>query len=168
MVSASYSLLLSMFSVIVSSLAFYLLIKKDKVSQKKQPDFTTKPMQLQAYERLVILAERIALPNLIGRLNQQDLSVKEMQLLLLSNIKQEFEHNFSQQIYVTQTAWQSLQKLKDQNMLIVNQVAQTLPTNATSFDLSRTILELILKQEKNALHLIVLDALNFEARKLMR
>ena len=45
-----------------------------------------------------MLAERIALPNLISRANQPGLTAKEMQLLLLENIKQEYEYNMTQQI----------------------------------------------------------------------
>ena len=63
---------------------------------------------------------------------------------------------------------EALKNLKEQNMLIINQVAQTLPADARGIDLNKRILELILAQDKNALHNIVLDALNFEARKLMK
>ena len=88
----------------------------------------TRPLQLQAYERLVMLAERISIPNLVSRANQQQgLSARQMQLLLLESIKQEFEYNTSQQIYVSPVAWDAVKNLKDQNMLIINQVGSTLP-----------------------------------------
>src|SRR5262245_57267910 len=54
----------------------------------KQEDSGSSQLQLQAYERLILLADRIALPNLIGRLNQQGLSAREMQSLLTQNIRQ--------------------------------------------------------------------------------
>jgi hypothetical protein len=123
---------------------------------------------LQAYERLVVLAERISLPNLVSRLNKPELSAKELQLLLLENIKQEFEYNISQQIYVNPVAWQAVNNLKEQNILIINKVAQILPADAKGTELSKNIMEVIMAQDKNALHLIVLQALNFEARKLMK
>jgi len=123
---------------------------------------------LQAYERLVILAERIALPNLVSRISQPGLSAKEMQLLLLESIRQEFDYNSSQQIYVNPGVWQALQNLKEQNMLIINQVAQTLPADAQGIDLNKKIMEVIIAQDKNTLHTLVLDALNYEARKLIK
>lgn len=164
---SALAFILAAFSLALSFFIIYNWNLKSK-PQKKESSFSTKPLQLQAYERLVVLAERIAIPNLVGRINNPDLSAKEMQLLLLSHIKQEFEYNCSQQIYVKPSSWQSIQKLKDQNMLIINQVAQTLTTDAKAFELNRTLLEIILKQDKNSLHIIVLDALNYEARKLMQ
>ncbi len=63
-----------------------------------------------------------------------------MQLLLLESIKQEFEYNATQQIYVSPVAWEAIKNLKDQNMLIINQVAATLPPEASGTDLNRILL----------------------------
>lgn len=127
----------------------------------------TKQMQLQAYERLILLADRIALPNLISRLNTPDLSAREMQAVLIQNIKGEFEYNVTQQMYVTQEAWEAIRNLKDQNMLIINQITSFLPAEATGHDLNRSILEMLMQNPKASLHTIVSDALSYEARKLM-
>jgi len=159
------SIVISSTALLISIITFYSLNRKKDV---KTQDQSTRPLQLQAYERLVLLAERVSLPNLISRSNQPGMSAGEMQLLLLESIKQEFEYNSSQQIYVSPLAWQALKNLKEQNMLIINQVAQTLPADAKGIDLNKRILELIMAQDKNALHNIVLDALNYEARKLMK
>ena len=159
------SIVISAASLLISIITFYLW-NRNKTA--KPQGHSTKPLQLQAYERLVVLAERVSLPNLISRSNQPGMSAREMQLLLLESIKQEFEYNSSQQIYVSPLAWQALKNLKEQNMLIINQVAQTLPADAKGIDLNKRILELIMAQDKNALHNIVLDALNYEARKLMK
>ena len=162
------TLILSTFAVLLSMLTFYLLFSKQDTRKKADPDFTTKPLQLQAYERLVILTERVALPNIVSRANQPGITAREMQLLMLESIKQEFEYNSSQQIYVSPVAWQALNNLKEQNMLIINQIAQTLPADARGFDLGKRIMEVIIAQDKKALHNIVLEALNYEARKLMK
>jgi hypothetical protein len=127
----------------------------------------TLQLQLQAYERLVLLTDRISLPNLVSRVNQPDLNAREMQQLMLMNIKQEFEHNITQQIYVAKEAWEAVQSLKEQNMLIINQVASFLPETATSQDLSRSLMELLVQNPDASLHGIVSEALRFEARKLM-
>ena len=162
------SLIFSAVALIVSLITFFLLHDKKSYKKTGQPEFSTRSLQLQAYERLVVLAERIALPNLISRVNQPEFPARQMQLLLLESIKQEFEYNSSQQIYVSPMAWQAVNNLKNQNMLIINQVAQTLPDDARAIDLNKRILEIIIAQDKNALHNIVLEALNFEARKLMK
>lgn len=126
------------------------------------------PLQLQAYERLVLLAERIALPNLVSRLNHPGASAREMQAVLIDNIRQEYEYNASQQVYVSPAAWDAIRNLKDQNMLIINQIANILPAEAKGSDLNKQILEVVMAQQEKALHTIVLDAINFEAKKLMR
>ena len=151
----------------------FLLLFLPGQSTKKEPktekdSFNTRPLQLQAYERLVMLAERIAIPNLISRVNQPGLSAREMQLLLLESIKQEVEYNATQQIYVSPVAWEAVRNLKDQNMLIINQVAATLASEATSTDLNKMLLDFVITQKKGALHSIVLEALNYEAKKIMK
>ena len=124
-------------------------------------------MQLQAFERLVILCERISLPNLISRVNQPQLSARDMQLMLIETIKQEFEYNASQQIYVSQAAWEAVRNLRDQTLLIINSIARTLPAEASAHDLNKGLLEAILNQENAALHTFTLDTLNEEARRIM-
>jgi len=162
------TLILSTFAILLSFLTLYLWSSKNKTKKNIDPAYNTRPLQLQAYERLVILTERVALPNLVSRANQPGLTAREMQLLMLESIKQEFEYNSSQQIYVSPVAWQAVNNLKEQNMLIINQVAQTLPADSRGYDLGKRIMEVIIAQDKKALHNIVLEALNYEARKLMK
>lgn len=162
------SLVISVVAFLMAVITFYLWNKQSNTKKPGEESFNTRPLQLQAYERLVMLAERIALPNLISRNNRSDLSALEMQMLLLESLKQEYEHNISQQIYVTPAAWDTINKLKDQNMLIINQVAATLPPEAKGIDLNRKLLDFIMNNPNNSLHTIVLKALNFEAKKLMK
>ncbi|HEV8286176.1 MAG TPA: hypothetical protein VGQ09_17835 [Chitinophagaceae bacterium] len=163
------SLVISILAFIISLSTFIILSRKQKRPASSEADsFNSRPLQLQAYERLVMLAERIALPNLISRANQPGLSVKEMQVLLLENIKQEYEYNMTQQIYVSPVAWEAVKNLKEQSMLVINQVASALPPEATGTDLNKILLDVLMKQQKGQLHLIVLEALNYEARKLMK
>jgi hypothetical protein len=123
---------------------------------------------LQAYERLVMLAERIAIPNLVSRVNQPGLDARQMQLLLLENIKQEFEYNTTQQIYVSPTAWEAVKNLKDQNMLVINQVGASLPPNASGLDMNKRLMEFMMASKKATLHEIVMEALNYEAKKMLK
>lgn len=164
------SLLLALVALLVSFYCFYLIndFRKRQAAKGPADNFNTRPLQLQAYERLVMLSERIAIPNLISRVNTSGISAREMQLLLLESIKQEYEYNTSQQIYVSPVAWEAVRNLKEQNMLIINQVAATLPPEASSADLNKRLLEFVMTQSKGALHSIVLEALNFEAKKVMR
>lgn len=161
------SLVLSILALAVSGVTFYVL-RNNKTESPSGENYSTRPLQLQAYERLVVLVERIGIPNLVSRNNHPELSAKEMQFLLLENIKQEVEYNSSQQIYVSPLAWEAVKNLKDQNMLIINQVASILPAEAKGIDLGKALLDFVMKQKEGALHNIVLEGLNFEAKKLMQ
>ena len=114
----------ALFSLIISGIALLIalaaLLKKtaktDPVTTPISRESVT--LKLQAYERLVLLTERIALPNLIGRLNQTGISAYEMKLILTENIKAEFDYNSTQQLYVTPVCWDAVRNLKEQNIMI--------------------------------------------------
>ena len=131
------------------------------------PDSYSRQLQLQAYERLAVLVDRIALPNLLQRTNQPGLSARDMQLLLTRTIKEEFEYNISQQIYVSADAWKAVKNLKEQNQLAVNQLSNALPPNATAMDLNKLILEYVMNDKKGNLHEIVSEVISYEAKRIM-
>jgi hypothetical protein len=139
----------------------------DKAAPADIGGVPSRQLQLQAYERLILLTDRIALPNLIQRANQPGLSSREMQSLLTLSIRQEFEHNITQQIYVSAEAWDAVRNYKEQNLLIVNQVGSYLPEGATGNDLNRQLLDLLVQNPKASLQNVVAEALSFEAKKLL-
>jgi len=124
-------------------------------------------LRLQAYERLALLTERLALNNLISRIPNSGLSAKQMQASLVEAIKTEYEYNISQQVYVSPEAWRAVNNLKEQNIYIVNQLSATLPNQATAMDLNKQIIDYLMSNPKASLHTFVLEALNFEAKKIM-
>lgn len=160
-------------SLIVSGLAIilsiYSLVRKNEQNQETgtTEKFETMPLRLQAYERLVLLTERISLQNLISRLHQPGISAQGMKIILTENIKQEFEHNSTQQLYVSPESWDAVRNLKEQNIMVVNQVSGSMPPDASGADLNKKILEIIMSQS-GSLHEMVLQVLNFEAKKLMK
>ncbi len=159
------SLLVAFVAVVIS---LYAVFKKPPpVTVSTGPKYDSTGLRLQAYERLVLLAERVALPNLISRLNQPGISAVEMKIILTENIKHEFEYNSTQQLYVSPVSWDSVRNLKEQNIMIINQVAATLPPTASAAELNKKILEVLMAQPNGALHELVLQALNFEAKKIM-
>lgn len=168
MTESFISIIISVIALAVAIFAFFQSKPKKVVEPQNLNAYNSVPLQLQAYERLVLLTERISLPNLISRISHPTATAKEMQVLLNENIKQEFEYNASQQIYVSPVAWEAVRNLRDQNMLIINQVANVLPPDARGSDLNKQLLEVIMQQNDAALHTIVLNAINFEAKKLMK
>lgn len=156
-------------ATIIGGIYIYTSVQKDKQDRLKKETSNTSHKQIEltytAYERLIVLAERIALPNLISRLNNSAYNAKEMQLVLNDNIKEEFEHNVSQQIYVTPDAWGAVRNLKEQNQLAINQIAAIMPANATGLDLNKQILDFVINHPKGNLHTLVQEAISYEAKK---
>ena len=164
----------------VAGLYFYFYYREKRelergaAAQPREPAQTanvskdTLPLRLQAYERLVLLTDRIALHNLITRLPAGEMDVRQYQSVLIEQIRAECEHNTTQQIYVEPATWDAVMKLREQNIFIVNRLASTLPADAKGTDLARYIAELLNADPDASLHEKVRQALNFEARKLMQ
>jgi hypothetical protein len=175
---SNYLIIAIVFGLLVAGTLVFFLIKQRKelktaqAAQTPPPADTaggipTRALQLQAYERLILLIDRIALPNLIARVNTPGLGARDMQSLLIQSIRQEFEHNITQQIYVSTEAWGVVRDYKEQNQLIVNQVASFLPQEASGADLNRALLDLLMQNPKASLQNVVSEALSFEAKKLL-
>ncbi|MEO5594686.1 MAG: hypothetical protein ABIR15_10360 [Chitinophagaceae bacterium] len=171
------TILISIGVLIALLIVYYYFYQRDKKALPEeikvntppaQAPSSTQPLQLAAYERLVILADRIAIPNLISRTSQPGLSKTQMQQLLTQTIRQEFDHNLSQQIYVSADAWEGVRNLKDQNIHLINQVASVLPPEANGLDLNKKILDFVLNQPHGSMHTLVQEVISGEARKLMR
>jgi hypothetical protein len=175
---STYLIIAIVFGLLVAGTLVFLLIKQrremkalETAQVKTLPDTAagtpTRQLQLQAYERLILLTDRIALPNLVARVNTPGLSARDMQSLLIQSIRQEFEHNITQQIYVSTEAWGVVRDYKEQNQLIVNQIASFLPEEASGADLNRALLDLLMQNPKASLQNVVSEALSFEAKKLL-
>ena len=101
---------------------------------KKSRENLTLPMRLQAYERLTLLCERIEIADLILRLKTPGSSASELQSALLVAIQQEYEHNLTQQLYVSEELWQVLVLAKNKTMVLLSLAFQSLPSNASGDD----------------------------------
>ena len=110
-----------------------LQLKQLELKQKQQG--TTTPMRLQAYERLSLFCERIAIPNLVLRLREEDQTVAQLQMKLLLTIQQEFEYNITQQVYVSEQLWQIIKISRDDTVTIINGIAERLDPKAPSANL---------------------------------
>lgn len=107
------------------------------------------PFKLQACERLTLFLERISINNLIGRVYQPGLTVRDFHLELLSSIRSEFEHNITQQIYVSPQAWDVVRHAREQVVKNINSVASTVDPGAKGAELSKAIFEELMKEEDN-------------------
>ena len=165
--SVVYSILIGI-GLVGLLLYFYRSPKSKTENEKPEPkNMGSASIQLQAYERLTLLVDRIAIPNLISRTSYEGLSARDMQLLLTRSIRDEFDYNITQQIYITPETWNAVKTLKEKNLLIINQVSSVLPPNANALDLNRAILEYMMNDSKADIHELVSEALSYEAKKLL-
>jgi hypothetical protein len=130
-------------------LAMYLSLKSffEREQEKNLMDFRSKianqvlPVKLQAYERIILYLERITPSNIMLRTNDSSYNALEFQQILLSEIRNEYNHNISMQIYVSNEAWAIVKNAMEQTISLVNQSANGLTFENSSLDLAKRIIE---------------------------
>lgn len=106
---------------------YHTQVLKFKQDQSKN----TLPVKFQAYERMAMFCERISLNNLSYRLSSQKLDAHSMSNAMLIAIQQEYEHNMSQQVYISEKLWQIISLAKDQMQGVITAAASD-PSVGTS------------------------------------
>ncbi len=145
------------------------MIKNDQsrrnyeIISKNQQAIT--PIRLQAYERLTLLLERLSPESLIMRTNKPNMTAKQLQSELLSTIRSEFDHNVSQQIYVSPQVWEIIKNSRAKITQLINSTASRVKPDAPAIHLSKIILEDLMTQEKSPTSL-ALEALKKEIKQL--
>ena len=127
----------------------YLLVRSFLQKQLDEIAFSVRqknqeivvPIRLQAYERIVLLLERITPSNLLSRLGSSDYSVEEFQQILIHEIRNEFNHNLSQQVYMSDSAWTYVITAVEQTISLINSAASNLDASAKGIELAKLVLE---------------------------
>ena len=109
----------------------------------------TLPLKLQAYERVVLFIERVNPANMLIRLSANEFSASELHSMVVAEIRNEYQHNVTQQLYVTTRAWGVVKRMKDNTLSVVNNAVKALPENATGLELSKVILAHLSQLEDN-------------------
>ncbi len=144
--------------LVVFFTAYYLLktyldkqyqIKLLESRQKQQG--TTLPMRFQAYERLSLFCERIAIPNLVLRQRQDDQTSAALRLALLVTIQHEFEYNVTQQVYISEQLWQIIKISRDDTVNIINGIFEQVDPDSPSRELANRLLFYVENQPASAL-----------------
>lgn len=151
--------------VILSLLALLLIQRKEllRLRQKSVLDSSAEPkqnkidlvelrkimlpVQMSAYERLILYLERMQPQVIMKRNYEAGLPLKQFQLKLLQNVREEFEHNLAQQLYVSENAWQLMktarEELVQQINLLASQFEQDVDTKELASQLAGLQLPLI-------------------------
>ena len=142
-------------SVIVFLTAWVLLrnmIRNDQDKRRQeiimQNSRTILPIRLQAYERIVLFLERVSLESLLVRTNTPGMSAGQLHSALLNAIRSEFEHNLSQQIYMSQQAWEVVKNARSNTIKIINTEFENMVNTASGLEFSKKLLERVMELDK--------------------
>lgn len=138
-----YFYFITMIAAVVAAVAvtgwiFYLLVKRYfdnqqkerllqmKIDERRESLKVVTPIRLQAYERMALFLERISPDSLVLRCYQPGMDLKLLQGVMTKNIRDEWEHNLSQQVYLSPGTWARIREAKDEMVNLVNSSAVTL------------------------------------------
>jgi len=133
----------------------YLVVKsfvqkeldKGKLEIKASNAEVILPLRLKAYERISLFLERIAPTNLVVRVRDNSFTAGQFHQALISDIREEFNHNLSQQIYISDEAWNLVKSAKEEIISVVNQSAEGLSAEAKSIELAKKIFEKMMERK---------------------
>ncbi len=128
-------------------------IELKKVEVRGKSIETVLPIRLQAYERITLFLERISPQALIFRLSNPTYSAQEFHRVLLDEIRNEYNHNVSQQVYMSEFVWNMVKTAKEELTASINEVAGSMPQDAKAIDLSRQLLQHILDKKEDSVAL---------------
>ncbi|MEY3741815.1 MAG: hypothetical protein EB003_05365 [Flavobacteriia bacterium] len=117
-----------------------LVALQTELSLQRQNYFL--PSKLEAYQRCILLLDRIAPANLTLRTLQVSNNARMQQSLLVKTVREEFEHNIAQQLFVSPQAWLMLVHAKEEVLRVINLAANNLGEQASATDLAAKILEI--------------------------
>lgn len=159
-------------ALIVFLTAYFLFRDMLENSQKRREfEFRIKnsrkitPVRLQAYERLALLLERISPQSLLIRVSPHDLIASDFHQKLLFDIRHEFDHNLSQQIYVSPMLWEAIRGARENLISIINKSAEETDDLAPALELSKRIFEKYIDEE-NQIIVFAMNELKKEVGKL--
>ncbi|MGZ3899793.1 MAG: DUF7935 family protein [Bacteroidia bacterium] len=154
--------------------AAFLLVQKFLANEqkrrehelKKSTSATITPLKIQAYERIVIFLERIHPNTLVVRVNKHGMNAQQLHQELIKAIKTEYEHNLSQQIYVSHNAWELVKTAKEEIIKLVNISSTKVPHENSSNDLAMMVLNITANVDKKMPNEVALDYIKKEIAQI--
>ena len=142
-------------AVLVMLLAVYMLNKvlnhdhtRRVFEYKKSVAKEMVPIRMQAYERLALFLERMQPSNLLLRVQKTNMKSSTLHAVLLKTIRSEYDHNMSQQVYVSDDVWKLINQAKDQLLGTINQNVTSVSPESDATELGKLIIEASLEQQK--------------------
>lgn len=129
----------------------YLFLKKSgekelrvaQIELKKERQKHFLPMRVDAYQRAALLMERIHPGSLVMRLHNPGLPARKLQADILQGIREEYDHNVSQQLFISPQAWEMVRNSKEETIKIINLAGNQMEATSLSTDLAAKIFEIV-------------------------
>lgn len=155
--------------------ASYLIVQKFLVSELRRKQIAllhetqniTIRMRLQAFERLTLLMERVHPRQMMPKVYNSAMTVSLLQQVLVTTIRTEYEHNLSQQVYVSREVWESVKTAIEQEIGMIHQIAQRLNPDGPAKELNHYISDYLMSQEEELPSEIALKIIHDEARRVL-
>jgi len=146
------------------------LMKNDQDKRRQelilQNSRTVVPIKLQAYERIILFLERISLESMLVRISTPGITASQLHSGLLSGVRSEFEHNLSQQIYMSPQAWEVVRNARSNTIKLINSEYEKMPENASGMDFSKQLLSAIMELDKEPTR-VAIDFVKTEVARMI-
>ena len=159
-------------SLVVFAAAYFLIrsfldheIKQLKEEKKDDTRKAVIPLRFKAYERVVLFLERISPQNLVLRVNRAGISKEILQAELLMTVREEYEHNLAQQIYISDNAWDLVKSAKEEVLSDINTAAAKMTDKNTVADYGQQLISMHLERKSRA-HDVALGFVKGEIKEM--
>ncbi len=129
---------------LVARLVIFAFLKNEEKNRetliRKETTATLFPLKLQASERLILFLERMTPAQAINRAMQPGMTAIELQMTLVKNIREEYEHNTAQQLYISPGCWALVKNAKEEVIRVINLAVSESGEGATGADVAKTLL----------------------------
>ena len=122
---------------------------------RKQNNDIVMPIRLRAYERIVLFLSRIDPKSLLLRFDFAGMTVLQLQQMLLQAVRDEYDHNVSQQIYISREAWVLVVNARENLTQLINTCASQLNTQADAMELANFLLAAYVSNEQSSIDLAI-------------
>ena len=149
-----FLLFLVFFGITIITLVYFFLKRQEdqelvklqlELRRGRQEFFL--PARLEAYQRAILLMERIHPNSLVMRAHQGNVSALAQQGILLKTIRDEFDHNVAQQLFISEAGWKMMRDSKEESIRLINLAASQMGEQSSSLDLSAKIMEIMAQLE---------------------
>jgi len=144
-------------SLVVFAAAYFLIrsfldheVKQLKEENNDDIRKSILPLRFQAYERIVLFLERISPANMVLRVNKAGMSKEVLHAELLRTVREEYEHNLAQQIYISDNAWELVKGAKEEVLSDINTAAASMTDKNTSADFGQQVISMHLERKSPA------------------